>query len=179
MRCGSNRAGVVAGLCLVAWSGLAAAQDRPATSDPGVGIWRLNLEKSRFPGAPPQMEVRRYWVRDDGFLVGLAVSIDAQGNPGFVQFAAKDDGRDYPEYNAPTLAEFQATGTPTPIMYAQRSRDRHTADVTLKRDGRVTTAGTRTVSEDGQTMTIVLSATSPAGETVTTVRVFDRVQGRQ
>lgn len=174
MRLSVNRAAAVAGACLLSWSGGATAQGPTVPADPGVGTWRLNLEKSQFPGAAPQIEVRRYWVRDDGFLVGLAISVDAQGNPSFVQFAAKDDGRDYPEYNAPTLAELQATGAPTPILYAQRTLDRYTADVTLKRDGRVTTTGTRTVSEDGKTMTIVLSTTNPAGETVTTVRVFDR-----
>jgi hypothetical protein len=174
MRLIVNRTMTAACVCLFLWSGPATAQDGAVRTDPGVGTWHLNLEQSKFPGGRPQIEVRRYWVRDDGFLVGLAISIDAQGNPNFVQFAAKDDGRDYPEYNAPTLAELQAAGTTTPIMYAQRNIDRYTAEVTLKRDGRITTSGTRTISEDGRTMTIVLSTTNPAGETVTTVRVFDR-----
>jgi len=161
-------------VCVVSCSRIVAAQERTSAPDPGIGTWRLNLEKSQFPGAKPQMEVRRYWLREDGFLAGLAISVDAQGNPGFVQFVAKDDGRDYPEYNVPTLADFQATGTPTPIMYAQQSVSPLEATVTLKRDGRITTTGTRRVSEDGQTMTVTLRTSTQDGETVTVVRVFDR-----
>lgn len=150
------------------------AQDRAVDRDRSIGTWKLNLEESRFPGPKPQMEVRRYWLREDGFLVGLAISVDAQGNPAFVQFAAKPDGRDYPEYTAPTLADLQATGRHTPIMYAQKNVDAHVAEVTLRREGQVTTTGSRVVSKDGRTMTITLSTKNPQDQLVTTVRVFDR-----
>jgi hypothetical protein len=143
-------------------------------ADPSVGTWKINLEKSQFSGARPQMEVRRYWMRADGFVVGLAISVDAAGNPNFVQFAARNDGREYPEYNVATLADLQAAGTNTPVTYAQKSVNSQTVDVTLKRDGRVTTTGSRSVSPDGKTMTIILNTTTPQGQTVTTVRTFDR-----
>jgi hypothetical protein len=150
------------------------AQNRAPAADPGVGTWKLNLEKSKFAGPRPQMEVRRYFLREDGFLVGLAISVNAQGVPNFVQFTAKNDGKDYPEYNVASLAELQAKGLSTPITYAQESVDPNTAKVTLKQNGRITTTGTRSVSADGKTMTIILSNTDPQGQTVTTVRVFDR-----
>jgi glucose-6-phosphate dehydrogenase assembly protein OpcA len=59
-------------------------------------------------------------------------------------------------------------------MYAQKNVDAYAADVTLRREGRVTTTGSRVVSKDGRTMTIMLSTTNPQGQMVTTVRVFDR-----
>lgn len=70
-----------------------------------IGTWKLNIEASQFLGRAPQSEVRRYDVADNGYLVGLAVFIDAQGNPGFLQFAAKSDGQDYAEYSSGVLAE--------------------------------------------------------------------------
>lgn len=174
MRVTLKGSAAICGLILLLPAGVTPGQDRALETDRSIGTWELNLEKSRFPGPGPQREVRRYWLREDGFLVGLAISIDAQGNPGFVQFAAKPDGRDSPEYNAPTLADFQATGRHTPIMYAQKNVDAYRADVTLRREGQVTTTGSRVVSPDGRTMTITLSTMNPQGQTVTTVRVFDR-----
>ena len=164
----------ICGLILLSPGVVMRAQDRAVDTDRSIGTWKLNLEKSRFPGPKPQIEVRRYWLREDGFLVGLAISVDAQGNPAFVQFAAKPDGRDYPEYTASTLADLQATGRHTSIMYAQKNVDAYAAEVTLRREGRVTTTGSRVVSKDGSTMTIMLSTMNPQGQTVTTVRVFDR-----
>lgn len=174
MRVTLKASAAICGLILLSPGVVMRAQDRAVDTDRSIGTWKLNLEESRFPGPKPQMEVRRYWLREDGFLVGLAISVDSQGNPAFVQFAAKPDGRDYPEYTAPTLADLQATGRHTPIMYAQKNVDAYVAEVTLRREGRVTTTGSRVVSKDGRTMTITLSTKNPQDQMVTTVRVFDR-----
>ena len=57
-----------------------------------LGTWKLNVEASRLPGPPPQVHVRRYSLAPDGTLVGLAVVVEANGRPNFLQFAAKTDG---------------------------------------------------------------------------------------
>src|SRR6478672_7339452 len=84
-----------------------------------IGTWKLNFGASQFLGPPPQSEVRQYSVADNGYLVGLAVFVDAQGNPGFLQIATKSDGRDYAEYSSTVLAAFQIGGTPTPLAYSE------------------------------------------------------------
>jgi hypothetical protein len=120
-----------------------------------VGTWKLNAAASELLGPAPQIEVRRYEVAQDGYLVGLAVFIDARGNPGFLQFAAKSDGQDYPEYSSNVLAALQIADTPTPLAYSERPVDERTVEWFDKFNGRVAAFGTREISEDGRTMTIL------------------------
>jgi hypothetical protein len=139
-----------------------------------VGIWKLNVQASAFLGAPPQSEVRRYSVTDDGYLVGLAVIVDAEGNPQFLQFAAKSDGKDYPEYSSNALAAFQASGTPTPLAYSEKPVDAHTIEWFDKYEGQVYASGTRQVSEDGRTLTILGEISNSQGETRRLRLVYDK-----
>jgi hypothetical protein len=120
-----------------------------------VGTWKLNLEKSGLLNAPPQLlQVRQYKLRDDGYLVGLAITVNGQGNPTFLHFTAKSDGKDYPEYTNDLLADMLATGKQTTRTYAERIIDDYTTEWTDKENGRVTAQGTKTISRDGKTMTI-------------------------
>jgi len=139
-----------------------------------VGTWKLNKEASQFLGPPPQSEVRRYDVADNGYLVGLAVFIDARGNPGFLQFAAKSDGQDSAEYSSGVLATFQIAGTPTPLAYSEKPVDDRTIEWFDKFDGRLTASGTRQVSEDGRTLTIVGEIPDGQGNTRRLRLVYDR-----
>ena len=120
-----------------------------------VGTWKLNLEKSGLRNAPPQLlQVRQYKLRDDGYLVGLAITVNGQGNPTFLHFTAKSDGKDYPEYTNDLLADMLATGKQTTRTYAERIIDDYTTEWIDKENGRVTAQGTKTISRDGKTMTI-------------------------
>ena len=139
-----------------------------------VGTWKLNTEASEFLGPPPRTEVRRYSVADNGYLVGLAVFVDARGNPGFLQFAAKTDGQDYAEYGSDVLAAFQMTGTPTPLAYSEQQVDERTVEWVDKFDGRVTAFGTKQVSEDGRTLTIVGEVPDGQGNTRRLRFVYDK-----
>jgi hypothetical protein len=139
-----------------------------------VGTWRLNIEASEFFRPPPQSELRRYSVTEDGYLVGLAVIVDAEGNPEFLQFAAKTDGQDYPEYSSNALAAFQIAGTPTPLAYSEKPLDAHTIEWFDKYEGEVYASGTRQVSEDGRTLTIVGEIRGPQGEARRLRFVYDK-----
>jgi hypothetical protein len=139
-----------------------------------VGTWKLNIQASELLGPPPQSEVRRYSVTDGGYLVGLAVIIDAEGNPQFLQFAAKSDGEDYPEYSSNTLAAFQARGTPTPMAYSETPVNAHTIEWFDKYEGQVYASGTRQVSEDGRTLTILGEIRNSRGETRRLRFVYDK-----
>ena len=139
-----------------------------------VGTWRLNVAASRFPGPPPQMHVRRYSVLDDGTLVGAAVFVDARGNPGFLQFAARPDGKDYAEYDSQLLAAFQATGVTSKRTYSETPLDSHTVEWADKLDGRVIASGKKWVSEDGRTLSFTQRAKNDKGEEIEFLFVFDR-----
>jgi hypothetical protein len=139
-----------------------------------IGTWKLDIEASQFLGPAPQAEVRRYDVADNGYVVGLAVFIDAQGNPGFLQFAAKSDGQDYGEYSSRVLAAFQIAGTPTPLAYSEKPVDDRTVEWFDKFDGRITASGTKQVSDDGRTLTIVGEIPDREGNTRRLRLVYDK-----
>jgi hypothetical protein len=140
-----------------------------------VGTWKLNVEASRLPGPPPQSHVRRYSLAEDGAtLIGLAVVVDAQGNPSFLQFAAKPDGKDYPEFDASSAARYLIDGSKPPRTYAETPIDSHTVDWVDKADGRVIAQGRKWVSADGQTLSFTVDSQNQRGEAVQYLLVFDR-----
>ena len=102
----------------------------------------------------------------DGYLVGLLVTSSPRGYH-YLQFTAKSDGKDYPEYSDDIVAEMIAKGTPTPRSYSERIVDEYVTDWIDKVNGRVTASGKKTVSQDGRTLTITIDG-------ATQVRVYDR-----
>jgi hypothetical protein len=146
----------------------ALAQERAAMPQPKIaGVWKLNAEKSGMRVAPGYLEIRQYAMRPDGFLVGLLIQGQPQGPFHYLQFTAKTDGKDYPEYSDPIVAEMIATGAATSRTYSETLDDEYTTDWTDKANGRVTGHGKKAVSKDGTTLTITVDG-SPQ------VRIYDR-----
>ena len=139
-----------------------------------LGTWTLNAAASRLPGPAPRVHVRRYSLAPDGTLVGLAVIVASNGQPDFLQFAAKADGKDYPEFNSAALAALQIDGTPPRGAYSETTVDSHTVEWIDKYDGQITVRGRKWVSEDGNTLSFTVEATSPQGEPSSFLFVFDR-----
>lgn|GEM_PF-2361911 len=142
----------------------------PANKQPLIaGAWKLNPEKSGVRVPPDYIEVRQYSLRPDGFLVGLLIT----GGPGgyhYLQFTAKSDGKDYPEYSDQIVADMIAAGKPTRRSYSERIIDDYVTEWIDKVDGKITAQGKKTVSKDGKTLTITVDgATSQP-------RVYDRLQ---
>ena len=145
------------------------------TSNKVLGTWKLNLEKSKFsPGEPPRSNVRQFVARPDGFIVSTISGISAQGIPTFTMSAVRYDGKNYRLYNQVTLADMMVNGTKTPNTQAYKVIDAYTVEITNKENGRVTTVLTRTVSNDGKTMTTVTKGTNALGQPVNNVEVFNR-----
>ena len=158
---------------LTALSGFASF-DAQAQAPYIVGTWQLNVAASRLPGPPPQMHVRRYSLLDDGTLVGLAVFVDPRGTPGFLQFAAKPDGKDYAGYDSQLLAAFQASGITSKRTYSETPIDSHTVEWADKLDGRVIASGKKWVSKDGRTLSFTQRSKNAKGEEFEFLFVFDR-----
>jgi hypothetical protein len=132
-----------------------------------VGTWRLNTEKSKLPPMPAGwFEIRQYTLRPDGYLVGLLVTSNARGHH-YLQFTAKSDGQDYPEYSDDIVADMIAAAKPTPRTYAEKNIDGFVTEWTDKVNGRVTASGRKIVSMDGQTLTITVDGS-------TQLRIYDR-----
>jgi hypothetical protein len=105
-------------------------------------------------------------MRPDGYLVGLLMTSSLRGYH-YLQFTAKSDGKDYPEYSDDVVADFIASGKPTPRSYSERIVDEYVTEWTDKVNGKVTASGRKTVSKDGRTLTITVDGSSQ-------IRVYDR-----
>jgi hypothetical protein len=140
-----------------------------------IGTWKLNVEASKFPGPVPQTEVRSYRLTDGGVLIGVAVNIDAQGRPNFLQFAAKPDGKDYPEFDTRSAAEYLADGTAPARTYAEiRTDDPRKVHWIDKAGGKIISSGEKWVSKDGKLLSFTVDATDRQGNKVQYLYVFDR-----
>lgn len=139
------------------------------------GTWELNFEASDAPDPAPQTHVRSYRMRDDGYLVGVAVIVEANGNPRFLQFAAKDDGVGYPEFETQTAAQYLVDGSHPPRTYSETPTDDPYRVAWIDRIGdEVLFSGERWVSEDGQTMSFTVNGTDQNGQAWQQTYVFDR-----
>ena len=133
-----------------------------------VGKWKLNAEKSNLRFPPDYLEIRQYNLRPDGFLIGLLITVNAQGYH-YLQFTAKSDGKDYPEYSDQLMADMIATGKQTPRTYSEKVIDDYVTEWTDKAAGKVTSQGKKTISKDGKTLTITVDGRLPSQ-----ARVYDR-----
>lgn len=145
-----------------------AAAQAPAPPQPPIaGTWKMNPEKSGAQVPPDYVEIRQYRLRPDGYLVGLLFNGSGRGLR-WLQFTAKSDGKDYPEYSDGIVADMIAAGTRTPRTYAETKADDYTTLWIDKVDGKITAQGRKIVSKDGQTLTITVDGQPGA-------RVYDRV----
>ena len=148
----------------VAWAQTPAGKVTPLI----VGRWKLNPEKSNLRVPPDFLEVRQYNVRPDGFLIGLLITVNAQGYH-YLQFTAKSDGKDYPEYSDQLMADMIAAGKQTPRTYSETVIDDYVTEWTDKVAGKVMLQGKKTISQDGKTLTITVDG-RPSSQT----RIYDR-----
>jgi hypothetical protein len=133
-----------------------------------VGRWKLNAEKSNMRVPPDYLELRQYSMRPDGFLVGLLIQGTPQQGYHWLQFTAKSDGKDYPEYSDAIVADMIAAGRPTSRSYSETIVDEYVTNWVDKVNGKVTAQGKKTISKDGKTMTITVDGNP------TQVRIYDR-----
>jgi hypothetical protein len=161
---------IVSALCIGGNSGASLAQV------PGViGTWKLNVEASRFPEAVPQVHVRSYRLAENGMLIGLAVFVDSKGRPGFLQFAAKPDGKDYPEFSADSAASYLSNGMAPSRTYAETpTSDPNKVKWVDKRDGKIVGSGEKWVSADGKRLSFTVDMKDGPGKTAQYLYVFDR-----
>jgi len=147
----------------------------PAQVPAVIGTWKLNAAASKLHGPAPQSEVRSYRLTRSGLLIGVAVSIDAHGQPQFLQFAARPDGKDYPEFDTRSAAEYLAAGTVPARTYAEfPTADPRKVRWVDKARGAVIASGEKWVSADGQRLSFSLDAADPQGHPFHYLYVFDR-----
>lgn len=144
-------AAFVMGTCV--FVSIAYAQGEPLI----VGTWKLNREKSHLPAVPSEwFDIRRYTMRPDGYLIGVLFTSNARGFH-YLQFTARSDGKEYPEYTDDLLADMIAAGKTTTRTYSETIVDEYVTQWTDKVNGKVTGSGRKIVSMDRKTLTITVN----------------------
>ena len=156
-----NRTIVLAGLLA-----LAASLASPAASaaDPLEGTWVLNVEKSSFKAAPgPRGQIRTYALTPGGLEKMTARGVAADKRPTLVKYEARYDGKDY-----------DITGSTGGDKISLRRIDAQTTESSQKRDGKPVIVARRTVSADGQTLTVVSTGALPDGQRIDSTLLFEK-----
>jgi hypothetical protein len=145
---------------LLCTSGLALAQ-----ADPFVGVWKLDVAKSKFqPGTERKSETRIV----ESSPTGMKVSVErtnADGSNQEFNYTTNFDGKPHPitgmgPYGADSI-------TATLPAY-------NTVSYKLTKGGKAVGSGTSVVSADGKTLTVTSKGTDASGKSVSSVSVYDK-----
>jgi hypothetical protein len=130
--------------------------------NPTLGTWKLNEAKSKLAPGTPKNHTVVYAAAGDN-IKGTIDGVDGQGKAAHNEWTGKFDGKDYP-----------VTGDPSSDTRAIKQIDDHTAELTVKKGGKVTLTGKAVVSADGKTRTVTISGTDAAGKKVSSTAVYDK-----
>lgn len=139
---------------------LASAQ----TKDPFVGVWRLNVAKSKYtPGPPPKSTTSTFEAVGKGYRISVKTE-PASGPVEQWSYTTNLDGQDAP-----------VTGNnPNADMAAVKRIDTNTLEIVNKKGGKVTTTQRNVVAADGKTRTNTTTGTDGKGQKVNNVAVFEK-----
>jgi hypothetical protein len=145
---------------LLAGAAIVSAQAK----DPFVGIWRLNVAKSKYsPGPAPKAQTSTYEAAGQGYRVSVK-SEPASGTALQWSYTTNLDGKDTP-----------ITGNnPNSDMVAVKRIDANTLESVNKRGGKVTTTQRNVVSADGKTRTVTTTGVDGQGQKVNNVAIFEK-----
>jgi|HubBroStandDraft_2_1064218.scaffolds.fasta_scaffold06153_1 hypothetical protein len=136
-----------------------------AQTDPFIGIWKLNVAKSKFgPGTERKSETRIV----ESSPTGMKVSVDrtnADGSNQQYNYTTDFDGKPHPitgmaPYGADSIAVTLGTS--------------NTLSFKLTKGGKAVGSGTSVVSADGKTLTLTAKGVDASGKTVSSVSVYDK-----
>lgn len=131
-------------------------------SDAQMGTWKLNESKSKFAPGGPKNHTVVYEAAGDKVKVTVD-GVDGAGKPTHNEWTGNFDGKDY-----------AVTGDPSSDARSYKKVNDHTLDLTVKKDGKVTTTGQIAVSADGKSRTVTTSGTDSMGMKVTNTVVYDK-----
>jgi hypothetical protein len=143
------------------WSLNVPAPRAQTKDDPLIGRWVLDRGKSEFSGNVPEKRITIFELTPDGGLKHITETVIANGSTDRVEYTSKYDGKDVPISNS-----FLWT-------VSVKRVDARKTERSGKVNGEVVETSTRTVSADGQTLTIVTAGTN-AGNEYSSTQLFVR-----
>lgn len=128
-----------------------------------VGTWKLNTAKSKFsPGPAPKTMTITYSAEGNNLKI-VVDAVPADGAAQRWEMTAAYDGKDYP-----------VIGNPNADMISMKRVDDRHGESTFKKGGKVTAVNIRTLSADGNTLTIVSKGTTVDGKPRHDTQVFEK-----
>ena len=135
-----------------------------AQSNPAVGTWKLNLEKSKFSTLhAPRNLSRTVEEAEDGIKVAFEGK-SADGKHIQFGFTLKYDGKD-----CPVIGTGQTFDADT--ISGKRIHD-HETEIALKRSGKIVALANVTISNDGESVTVTYAA--PDGKPTGDIVFYDK-----
>ena len=147
----------------VAFLTLAAVMSRAQASDPWIGNWKQNIEKSTFDAGPkPTVPgVLKLEAAPNGMM---KTTLDQGQGRQVTESVAAFDGKDTP-----------VKGSPNPNQtVALRKIDARTFEAQNKSDGKPTVTTRVTISADGKTLTATQSGANVQGQAIKNSLVFEK-----
>ena len=148
-------------------AGLFSAGNRPATAqtkdDPFIGRWVLDRARSEFSGNVPERRITIFELTPAG-IKHITETVIANGSTDRIEYTARYDEKDVTISNSFLW------------QVSVKRIDPRTTVRSGKVMGKVVETSTRTVSADGQTLTITTKGTNDGNE-YSSVQVFTREKG--
>jgi hypothetical protein len=139
------------------------ANDQSSPDERVLGTWQLNVSRSKFTPGPPYRNQIRVYERHERGVKATITTTHADGRSTKVEYIADYDSLEYPVSGSPDYDSIKLTRV-----------DPYTAEAVLGHAGKVFATARRTISEDGNTMTILFQVDLYAGSRVDNVMVYDR-----
>jgi hypothetical protein len=152
--------GLAAGLGMVVCGGVGMAQSK----DPMVGVWKLDVAKSKFsPGPAPKEQTVTIESAGPGRKVTVE-GVAGDGTPMKWGYSGNFDGKDIP-----------VTGkNPDADVVVLKRISANTTRTTYKKAGARTVVNGLSVSADGKTLTVATTGVNAKGQTVKNTLVLER-----
>jgi len=133
-------------------------------ADSNVGVWKLNVAKSKFdPGPVPTNQSLKIEAWGADGVNYSSDGMDTAGKPTHWEFQAKYDEKFVP-----------FKGNPDADMISYKRIDANTIESTTQLNGKVTGHTRAVVSADGKTRTLTQTGKNAKGQDVHNVLVFEK-----
>lgn len=147
----------------------ALAEVQASGTNPLIGVWKVNVAKSKYsPGPAPKSDTFRIEGVEGGIRV-VHEAINHQGQAYRAEFTAKFDGKDYPWHG--TVAGKPNT---TQDAVAVQQIDDYTYEVFAKLKGKVFITARWVISRDGKTGTFTVTGKDAEGRIVNNTVVVEK-----
>jgi hypothetical protein len=153
---------VCAAIALIAVAG-GASIATAADSDPVVGTWQLNVPKSTFSAGPALKSQTRTYSQSGDKITLVMTTVGPDGKTVTTHTTYQLNGKDFP-----------VTGTADYDSLSAKPINSNKAEFTLKKAGKQIGTTSRTVSQDGKTLTAKTNVMTAAGEKSENTLVFEK-----